>query len=180
VLGRAYTGRGLDELDADHFRTLFDYNYWARDRVFAAMHDLSEADYSKKNGFTYGSIRGILTHCLDAEYGWRCRFQGEARRAVISEMDLATPALLEARWNEEEATMRAYLARLKDEDLVRDVVWRARDGSERRLPNLWLSLAHVLNHSTQHRSEAAEALTMIGRSPGDLDLGLYASEIGRS
>jgi uncharacterized damage-inducible protein DinB len=73
--------------------------------------------------------------------------------------------------------MRAYLATLTDAALAGDLVWRAADGDERRLSNLWLSLAHVVNHSTQHRSEAAEALTMIGRSPGDLDLGDYAAKV---
>jgi uncharacterized damage-inducible protein DinB len=163
----------------DYFRTLFDYNYWARDRMLVAMGDLSGAEYARANGFTYGSIRGILTHCLDTEYAWRCRFEGEARQAHISEAEVLTPALLGARWREEEAMMRAYLARLSDAELAGDLVWRAADGSEQRLPNLWLSLAHVVNHSTQHRSEAAEALTMVGRSPGDLDLGAYAAEVMR-
>jgi uncharacterized damage-inducible protein DinB len=161
----------------DYFRTLFDYNYGARDRVLAAMADLSEAEYFRENGFTYRSIRGILTHCLDAEYGWRSRFEGQARTRVISEAEVSTPKLLETRWREDEAKMRTYLARLTDADLAGDLVWRATDGDVRRLPNLWLSLAHVVNHSTQHRSEAAEALTMIGRSPGDLDLGAYAAEV---
>jgi uncharacterized damage-inducible protein DinB len=163
-------------MNAEYFRTLFDYNYWARDRVVAAMRDMSEAEYSSPNGFTYRSIRGILTHCLDAEYSWRCRFECEPDRGVLSEVELATPTLLGDRWRQEETKMRVYLARLKDEDLTGEVVWLAPDGRERRLPNLWLSLAHVVNHSTQHRSEAAEALTMVGRSPGDLDLGLYARE----
>ena len=163
-------------MNADYFRTLFDYTYWARDRVLAVMGDLSEADYSKENGFTFRSLRGILTHCLDAEYGWRCRFQGEARGTNILVTEVSTPTLLATRWHEEGVRMRAYLARLSDEDLARDLVWRAADGGERRLPNLWLSLAHVVNHSTQHRSEAAEALTIIGRSPGELDLGVYASQ----
>jgi uncharacterized damage-inducible protein DinB len=163
-------------MDARYFQTLFDYNYWARDRLLAAMQDLPESEYAAENGFTYGSIRGILIHCLDGEYGWRCRLQDEPDGGVLTPEDLPTVTALVERWHEEEARMRAYLAGLSDDDLATDVVWHAADGSERRLPNRWLTLAHVANHSTQHRSEAAEALTMVGRSPGDLDLGLYARE----
>jgi uncharacterized damage-inducible protein DinB len=37
-------------------------------------------------------------------------------------------------------------------------------------------LVHVVNHGTQHRSEAAALLTAAGRSPGELDLINYAEE----
>ena len=166
-------------MNVEYFRTLFDYSYWARDRLLAVMQGMSEAEYGRSNGFTYGSIRGILTHCLDAEESWRCRFQGMPDTDVLPEALVPTPAALAERWQAEEAHMRAFLAGLTDVDLTRAVVWRRPDGSERRVPSLWLSLAHVANHSTQHRSEAAEALTLVGRSPGDLDLGLYAREVER-
>ena len=38
-------------------------------------------------------------------------------------------------------------------------------------------LTHLLNHGTQHRSEAAALLTQAGRSPGELDLIVYLEEV---
>ena len=37
----------------------------------------------------------------------------------------------------------------------------------------WEILTAVYQHTLQHRSEAAQALTLIGRSPGGVDFPVY-------
>lgn len=71
-------------MDAEYFRTLFDYGYWARDRLFAAMETMTDEEYQRDLELTYGSVSGILTHCLNGEYGWRCRIAGTAQSARIA------------------------------------------------------------------------------------------------
>jgi uncharacterized damage-inducible protein DinB len=161
-------------MDAEYFRTLYDYTYWARDRILKAADGLTEEEYAKPNGFTYGSIRGILTHCAQSERGYLARWMGEQAEPITQE-SAPTIEALASRWRETESRMRAYLASLTDADMTREVVSRRRDGTESRRP-LWQDVTQIINHSTQHRSEAAEALTMIGRSPGDLDVSVYFRE----
>lgn len=160
----------------EYLRTLYAYNYWARDRLFVAMEGMSQAEYEAQNEFTYGSIRGILTHCFQGERHWRHRFEGKVAEP-LSEEELATPALLAENWQQEANEMRELLARLRDLDLMERFSWRRRDGAQGSFSSLLIGLAHIANHSTQHRSEAAEALTMIGRSPGDLDILVYDNVI---
>lgn len=165
-------------MDVDYFRTLYDYCYWARDRVLAATAGMSDDEYAKPNGFNYGSIRGILSHTLGGEQLWLARFTGDQATPMLAEADLPTLVALTDRWREEESKMRPFLAGLDEAALQRDVTMRRRSGEELRL-RLWQLLAHVANHTTQHRSEAAEALTMVGRSPGGLDFMAYVLERGR-
>ena len=43
---------------------------------------------------------------------------------------------------------------------------------------LWESMAHLVNHGTQHKTETAAILTGMGYSPGDIDLIVYLNEVG--
>lgn len=161
-------------MNADYFRFLYEYNYWARNRLLAATDGMSEADYGQPNSSNYGSLRAILTHLLTAEAIWLRRWSGGEAGERITEEGLPDLAALTARWREEEAKMRTFLAGLTDDDLQKDVTVRRPTG-ETELP-LWKLMAHVANHATQHCSEAAEVLTAIDRSPGDLDLMVFISE----
>lgn len=157
---------------AELFRLLFEYTWWARDRLLMAAEGLSEEEYAKPNGFNYDSIRGILTHALAAETGGMRRWTGQMPATGISHEALPTVETLTKRWLEEVKALKAFLPSLDDAGLEQEVVQRRADGTEVRRVMMF-DMMQIINHATQHRSEAAEALTMVGRSPGDLDFSVF-------
>jgi uncharacterized damage-inducible protein DinB len=75
--------------------------------------------------------------------------------------------------------MRACLERLSDEDINSHLRYVNDEGILRdRI--LWHCLLHLVNHGTQHRSEAAALLTRYDASPGDLDFTFFLIETGNS
>ena len=157
---------------ADYFRTMLDYQYWCRDRLLAATDGMSDEELAKPNGFTYGNILGILAHCLGAEYIWFQRMHARPidRETAPNQNTINTLADLKARWQETEAEWRRYVAEMTDAE--HEYVLRGRDGVDRTW-KLWQLLTMIGTHSKQHGSEAAEALTMAGHSPGDLDFSVF-------
>ncbi len=159
-------------LNTDYFRTMLDYQYWCRDRLLAATDGMSDEDLMQPNGFTYGSILGILAHCLGGEHVWFQRMHDRPLdpAAMPSQNTIKTLADLKSRWQMSEAGWREYLDAMTDPERV--YVLRGRDGVDRTW-KLWHLLTMINTHSKQHGAEAAEALTMVGRSPGDLDFPVF-------
>jgi uncharacterized damage-inducible protein DinB len=172
-------------MDADYFRMLFAYNDWANHRVLAASEGVSEAAYLEpRPGLSFSSLHATLVHVLAAEAVWLGRWRGEpltglmanARRTdLIAAQEIRSFDALKERWRETEAGLGAFVAGLMDKAVEADLRYVMTDGSEYSQP-LGHQLAHLVNHGTQFRAEAAVALTQIGQSPGDLDLMVYLRE----
>ena len=97
----------------------------------------------------------------------------------LKEADFPTLAAIQKRWDEEEKAMRAYITTLRDEDINGHRHYTNEKGEPRDFI-LWHCLLHVVNHGTQHRSEAAALLTDYSSSPGNLDLTVYLIETQKS
>ncbi len=156
--------------------TLFEYNYWANNRILRATEQVSLEQFIAPARLSHSSLRGTLVHALSTEWIWRMRtHEGIFPTAMLAESDFPTIAVLRQRWHEEETAMRAFLNRLQDDDFQRAVTYRSTKG----MPHeniLWHLLVHVVNHGTQCRSEAGVLLTEYGQSPGDLDLIVFLRE----
>ncbi len=159
--------------------TIFDYNDWANRRILASAAHISQEQLIAPTSFPHGSLRATLVHILDAEYGWRMLLARGQEAPDLSEKDFPTLQSLEERWRYEEGHLREYLASLSDEDLQGVVRYVNPQGIHRERVR-WHGLYHVVNHGTQHRSEAAALLTDFGQSPGDIDFTFFLIESHRA
>jgi uncharacterized damage-inducible protein DinB len=166
-------------MTADFFRLLFTYNDWANARILARTAEVPDTDYfTEAPGLSFGSLHGTLVHALVAEVVWLARWRGEpppealrdARKSdVIASETITSFRQLRSLWAEEQAKLHAFIGALTDADVSRPLAYRTQydEAFEQPLNEL---MAHMINHGTQFRSEAAVRLTQLGYSPGDLDL----------
>lgn len=157
--------------------TFYDYHYWATERILAASAQVSEDQFQATAVHGLESLHKTLVHALEAEYAWRilCQQGSLSNFSALQEEDFPNVDALTRRWHEEERIWRAYLARLTDDDLNGYIHYMADEGVKRERI-LWHCLVHVVNHGTQHRSEAAAILTGYGYSPGELDFSLFLNQ----
>lgn len=148
-------------------RFLFDYDRWATTKVLEAAVGMNAATWSAPNAIGERGLGGILVHMLGAQQRWRHGLSGSSEEPRPEVDPVPTVDGLRAAWTTEWPALDAWLAALDDAAME-----RVEDG----VP-YWQMLAHVVNHGTQHRAEAAALLTAAGHSPGDLDLIDYAETL---
>ena len=152
---------------------LFAYDRWATRRILAVVDGLPEDVWGATGVVGDRGLGAILVHQLGAHARWRLGLGGDdaaAGRTRPEREPLPSPDALAHRWADEWDALDAWLATLTDDWLL---------GLGDGVP-FWQMLAHVVNHGTQHRSEAAVILTAAGRSPGDLDMIFFAEELART
>ena len=156
-------------LTADYARTLLDYAVWANARLLGAVDGLVPDQLAATPIAAHGSIVATLAHTLGAERIWRERLEGHSPTAMLGAADVPTLDALRSTWAAEHASWRQRLATLSDTDLLEPIAYTTMTGASFTQP-LWEILSHLANHGTQHRAEVAAMLTILGRSPGDLDM----------
>ncbi|HEY8599362.1 MAG TPA: DinB family protein [Thermomicrobiales bacterium] len=149
---------------------LFDYNAWANERLVTAAAALTAAEFAAPTRFPRASLRGCFLHILNAARFHLGQWQGGQPRAALTEGDCPDVASLATQMARDEAMLRAFLKTLTDADLDQLCTISFGDDYDSVTAPLWKLMVHIVNHGTQHRSDAAQMLTELGHSPGDLDL----------
>lgn len=159
-------------MNKQDIQLLYQYNQWANAKIMNAASNLTVEQFLAPAKFPYGGIRSTLTHALFAEWIWRNRWQGISPTTRIKPEEFDTFESLKTRWLQEEIELMKFVDELTDETLNSVFQYSSTEGV--KYENiLWESMAHVVNHGTQHRSEVAQMLTNFNLSPGDIDMILF-------
>ncbi|MEO8609446.1 MAG: DinB family protein [Chloroflexota bacterium] len=162
-------------MNIQEIRDMYNYNYWANHRLLNAAAKVTPEQFVAPSAHSFSSLQATLVHTLDVELSWRLVMQGQGFPPSMQAADFPNVDVLQERWQAEEQAMWAYIDSLHDEDLNGILRYHGDAGAVReRL--LWQILFHVVNHGMQHRSEAANLLTIYGQSPGEIDFTLFLHE----
>ena len=148
---------------------LYKYNQWSTAKILDSAAKVSEDEFLASAPFPHGGLRSTLVHALFAEWIWRNRWEGTSPTQRLKPEEFPTFDALRSRWAEEEKRLIAFVNNLTDDQLNQVISYKNTQG----VPNeriLWQMMAHLVNHGTQHKTEAAAILTSLGHSPGDIDM----------
>ena len=155
---------------------LYNYNQWANAKILDAAANLTPEQFTAPATFPHGGLRGTLVHALSAEWIWRTRWEGTSPTYMLKAQEFPDFPSLRARWAEEEMRLMNFVSGVPEERLDNTFDYTNTAG-KRFTRILWHAMAHLVNHGTQHRTEAAAMLTDFGCSPGDIDLIFFVSEV---
>lgn len=159
----------------DEILTLYRYNAWANARILNATSKINHNQFLATASFSYGGLRGTLVHTLFAEWIWRRRWGGQSPTEWQTPEDFPTFESLRERWVTEEKSLLSFVESV-DEEMLESTIRYHTMGGKPTQNTLWHLMIHLVNHGTQHRSEAAAMLTDFGHSPGDIDMIVYFRE----
>ena len=152
---------------------LLDYSRWANQKLSETAALVSAEQFKAPMPATSGSLRGIMVHILVAHRVWlsRCRDR-RMPNPLPAQAEFPDYASVHQSLRAEESAWHTYLTGLPEAGVQCSISYQISRGELFSNP-VWQIVAHLVNHTTQHRSEAAEVLTQMGCSPGDLDLIWY-------
>ena len=146
-------------------RLLFDYHYWARDRILNAVEPLSLDQVTRDMGNSFRSVRDTLAHIYAADWAWYSRWIGNSPTALLPADTFPDIAAIRAAWIELEA--QAY-GRCWPISTIRastgSIEYRLLSGQPGSTV-FWQMAQHVVNHATYHRGQVTTMLRQLGVEP---------------
>jgi uncharacterized damage-inducible protein DinB len=156
--------------------TLFEYHYWARDRMLAAVEALSPDEFTRDMGNSFRSIRDTIAHTYSAEWVWNQRWQGLTPKGMLPAEQFPDVASTRRQWSELEQAVKALILDLGDEGMNRLLHYKLLSGQPASSP-FWQMFQHVVNHASYHRGQVTTMLRQLGAAaPKSCDMVTFYRE----
>ena len=162
-------------MNAEDFRTLYDYNSWANHRTLDACAELTPEQFTRDLGSSFGSVRDTLVHLCGADWIWRERWLGRSHSVFPRANEFPDFESVRNRWAEVERALLGFVASLGPEDVQRVVQFNTMAGAPNEQP-LGHCLQHLANHSTYHRGQITTLLRQLGAKAIGTDLMTFYRE----
>jgi uncharacterized damage-inducible protein DinB len=137
----------------DEIKTIFGYNYWAFERVWDCIAQLSDEQYVQEVDYSTGSIRNIVVHLMSSTQRWIPRIEGEELPPRLSFEDFDTLTITRSKWEQLRTETLDYLNTLNEVQLGETVHWELPNRGLKMDSPRWEILLHVANHGTDHRAQ---------------------------
>jgi uncharacterized damage-inducible protein DinB len=157
-------------MNYEELESLLDYHYWARDRTFDAMVQLTAEQWAMPIESSFKSVRDTAVHMWAAELVWCARWQGNSPTGLQSSDTFPTAHSLRAPWQDLERNVRSVLRELGPQGIARRFEYKTLAGQPQS-SLFWQMLQHVVNHASYHRGQLTTMLRQVGASaPKTMDL----------
>ena len=137
----------------NEIKTIFDYNFWAFERVWENICQISDEQFVQPIDYSTGSIRNIVAHIMSANHNWMARLQDTEIPPRLVYEDFISLSQTKAKWDELRQEFQDYLDSLTDGQLEETVNWELPAIGLRSDNPRWEILLHLANHATDHRAQ---------------------------
>jgi len=158
-------------------KTVFEYSYWAFEKVWECVMQLSDEQFVQEIDYSKGSIRHQVIHMMSATQRWIIRLKQVPMRPHLTFEDFNTRAAAKAKWDELRAEAMNYINTLNGADLEAVVHWELPVRGLAAENPRWEILLHVANHATDHRAQILALLNQhFGIETPEQDMLFYLLE----
>jgi uncharacterized damage-inducible protein DinB len=151
-------------MNLQDLKTLLDYHYWARDRMYEVLDPLKKEEAMRDLGGSFGSVHDTVAHLYAAEIVWYSRWQGESPMSLITGAAFPDLAAVRVAWLEHESKMRTFVDELGEPGVERIFEFKMFSGQPAASP-FWQMLQHLVNHGSYHRGQVTTKLRQLGAQP---------------
>jgi uncharacterized damage-inducible protein DinB len=161
-------------MNPEAIRLLFEYHYWASERVWDCIMALTDEQFVQPLDYSQGSIRNHIVHVMSTTQRWIKRLQQVDVPAHLAFGDYPTRAETKAMWDVLKAAALDSILAFDQIQLDEIVTWELPARNINTHNPRWEILLHIANHATDHRAQILAMLhTQFGVKTVEQDLIFY-------